>query len=920
MAKAPVFSALLAGILVLMASRGWALTDAELIAVRDGFEARCVATLQNVLAVPYSEVVGVAGKQVYALAALYLDVEPNTANQAVIDAVDEVLNDPCCPASCGLDWQQNLFFRIYSYFNANSSYYPGRLTSTAESKLCEVMWFWLQGQSKVADAETAVSQTWFFRFSENIDIMYDTSSWGAAQVLKDVAPYNTYTCDDGYTIQQHYDAWTEYFKEYLRERAKRGLFVEVAAHSYAKYTLQGIYNFFDFAEDALLSYRAGMLLDLYWADWAHDQINAARGGGKLRIYQDKALPSWDDARGMAGYYLGIGYNGGHAAQMCLATSTHRLPLVVMDIALDIDGRGVYEFKSRRPGLAWLPAPPEAAGKAAVDPNCRIHRYTYATPSYVLGTLMYGKHLLEEWGGASQNRWTGLIFATATDDMIYTQCVPIPEGYANTYNQHWSVQNKNTLIVQRLGSPYSLHTGDMRVYFAPGLTIDEQGGWVLVDNGSAYAAVKPAWGGYTWDDTNWLRVGDNAAPVIIEAAQASDYGDNYATFEAAVLAQTINVNSGVLTYTGLNGSGTFTFYTASTQPPEVNGTPIDYEPNYTFDSPFMHEDWASGIVTISKDSRQKVLDFNTTDVPALCGEWGYHQGDLNKDCYVNIADVAILLSDWLVDLPESPIGLPGVDDGFTKQLWHMDSTFESTGITYVPDDDSVNPGRDRDMRIYRSDVSLVAPGYDGTGYALNIPDIGTGTDLYPVILPNWNIAWDTFKFQGWLAHNPVDGYGQIVFIYDRVSLCIDYDGVSVILAVTPDNATWTSIEATIPNTTDWQYLEAIYDKTDGGIMTLITETETIIENKGIGPIPILPDRPQTYLGNIKGKGWTCYNGKFDDIKLSVASGIPVPCGGFGYPAFDLTEDCNVALDDFAVIAADWNKCSEPNKPGCVNLLP
>ena len=659
-AKARVFAVLLAGILMLSSSRAWALTDAELIAVRDGFGARRDAMLAGQVASPYPDFSGIWGKQDYALAALFLNVELANANQAVIDAVDMVLTNPDCPGACSLHWHQNLFFRIYSYFNANSEYYPGRLTSAAEDKLCQVMWFWLDTQSAVADAEIPTSRTWFVWASENHDIMHDTSSWGAAQVLKDIAPYNTYTCADGYTIQQHYDAWTEYFKEYLRERAKRGLFVEIAAHGYSKYTLQGIYNFYDFAEDDLLSYRAGLLLDLWWADWAHDQINATRSGGKTRIYQVKALPRWDDAMGMAGYYLNIGGTGSHPGQMCMATTTHRLPLVVMDIALDINGRGVYEFKSRRPGRNLVPKPPAAGDAYALDPdNGGIQRYTYTTPTYILGTLMHEKLILDYWSGiSSQNRWMGLIFETGVNDVIYPQCVGLNNG--KTYNQYWSVQNKNTLIVQRLDGTYSHQTGDMRVYFASTLTRSEQDGWVLIDNGTAYAAVKPAWGGYTWDDTNWLRLGDNTAPVIIEAAQACDYMDMYAVFEMAVLDQTIDVTSGVLTYTGLNGSGTFTFYTNSTQPPEVDGTPIDYTPDYTFDSPFMHEDWASGIVTISKDGRRKILDFNSTSVPSQCGEWGYYDSDLNKDCHVNITDVGLLLSEWLVDFSCSGSDYPTYD--------------------------------------------------------------------------------------------------------------------------------------------------------------------------------------------------------------------------------------------------------------------
>ncbi|MCL4217835.1 MAG: hypothetical protein KJ052_12630 [Candidatus Hydrogenedentes bacterium] len=56
-----------------------------------------------------------------------------------------------------------------------------------------------------------------------------------------------------------------------------------------------------------------------------------------------------------------------------------------------------------------------------------------------------------------------------------------------------------------------------------------------------------------------------------------------------------------------GSGSFTFYTESDQLPELNGQPIDLRPDYAFESPFLNEDWASGVVQIAKDDRELVID-------------------------------------------------------------------------------------------------------------------------------------------------------------------------------------------------------------------------------------------------------------------------------------------------------------------------
>ena len=127
---------------------------------------------------------------------------------------------------------------------AASSYFPGRLTAEAETAICEVFWNWVKSQARIHDANP--SRTWWFEGSENHTAMRRTTGWHGAKILKDVAPYNTYIYDDGSTAAEQYAAWVEFHKEYLRERAQRGLLVEIGSTTYVKYSLQGWYNFYDF--------------------------------------------------------------------------------------------------------------------------------------------------------------------------------------------------------------------------------------------------------------------------------------------------------------------------------------------------------------------------------------------------------------------------------------------------------------------------------------------------------------------------------------------------------------------------------------------------------------------------------------------------------------------------------------------------
>ena len=44
---------------------------------------------------------------------------------------------------------------------------------------------------------------------------------------------------------------------------------------------------------------------------------------------------------------------------------------------------------------------------------------------------------------------------------------------------------------------------------------------------------------------------------------------------------------------------------------TNGHPVNYAPKKVFESPFLNADWNSGIVTISKGDRKKVLNFESS---------------------------------------------------------------------------------------------------------------------------------------------------------------------------------------------------------------------------------------------------------------------------------------------------------------------
>jgi len=402
---------------------------------------------------------------------------------------------------------------------------------------------------------------------------------------------------------------------YCLERAKKGLFIEMANDGYNGVLMKGVYNFYDFAEDADLKKLSGCLMDLFWATWAQEQIDGVLGGGKARIYQGggSRATGGRHIQQLAWFYLGIGRAPRiNSPVLSALTSSYRLPLEVIDLALDTEGRGVYEVHQRPLGLVRTGyfGPPDYRMRTDYG---GIHRYAYCTPEFILGTPMLEARPFEDWAMiSSQNRWHGAILAGQRDARVVPQC-EAEEGRV-TYNQQWSVQHKGVLIAQKLRT--SRGAGQMRVWFSrPGLSNRaEVSGWVTVEAEGAYVAVRPARGEYAWAPSEdriageWLCCGDEYSPVVLEVVRKADIA-GYEVFREAVQRTELRWEGEVLRYTGVSGDA-FTFYADASRPPEVNGEGVDYAPTHAFLSPFVQGEWNSGVVTIQKDGRKLVLDFTS----------------------------------------------------------------------------------------------------------------------------------------------------------------------------------------------------------------------------------------------------------------------------------------------------------------------
>ena len=588
---------------------GLALTDAEVAAVIAGFAERRDAMLERQVRDPYPGLRPQSDYQLFAwhkldfaLAALFLGREGPAANVAVREVVARGTGEKIGNGEDRFHWIAPHLCRIHGLFAAD-----GRLEEDAAAGIRAVLRDYLAAETWHSRFQER--DVWTYWGSENHDAQKVCTLWGAAKLLAADPGQAERPLPDGATPAARFAELDAYVKEQFRERVRKGLLAECASPGYSKYTLACWYNYHDFG-DPELKRLAGDALTLWWADWAQEQLAGVRGGAKGRSYQGggSRTAGGDDSLAMAWFYLGIGRaRGAHPGYMCLATSSYRLPPVVVDLALDTAGRGDYEAVSRRPGLA---RPGTAATPHLSQLDVRsggLVRYSFCTPDFIMGSWLLAKRPRADWTAISaQNRWQGVILAGDDPDArIYPQCEGLRNG--KTYNQYWSAQRRGTMVVAKLPDrTHSHQCGDLRLYVAPKLARAAVGPWVFVEAERVWLAARfvadPE--RIAWDDGSWWRCRDASAPLIVEAARRQDFPDAGA-FRADILARRCEIAEGKLAYEGRGGR--IAFDLVGEQLPAIDGQALDLAPPFTFRSPFFEEAWNSGKVVIRKGDRQWSCD-------------------------------------------------------------------------------------------------------------------------------------------------------------------------------------------------------------------------------------------------------------------------------------------------------------------------
>jgi hypothetical protein len=585
--------------------------------------------------------------------------------------------------------------RMYQAFGPGDGPTSGRLTQAAADLILAVLW---ERTLEKNDIHWARARSpWYMDGSENHDLNMVVANYLSSQIFMTApayaervlpnkgtgggsaywfhtakgdirfhGPYGGALLADGgsYVAKDHYAAWGTHLKAIIRERARKGFFLEQASPSYMKYTLGFLQDVYEFSDDPEMKELTRSLLDLVWATWAVETLHGQRGGAKTRDHLTLNVRS-DSMYTMAKFLFG-GMMGGGQAYYQLPAMDYELPEIVWQLALDRQALGEFAAVTRaigeEPGV--LPRRPGLERTLDLGAEHRMFRYAWVTPEYILGAQM--DHPLAVHSHLSPtSRLHGLNFAKHPDARVF------PYGVVRDATGNWklqgragimarTVQHRNVLISQQSRGylqvnpewypQRSLRAERLGIYISPQVDrVEERGGWIFIEAGDAFAAVRIVEGvynasdaagestafvtyrasepiheplredSYEWNRERTLVVArDDFSPIIWDCSSRRHYPD-LETFMRAVLANRLELIKTVvpgwyrLVYHGTGAeAATLHLNMANNEIPTINGQPLDYTPPQLFDSPFVQSTYNSGVIRLQAGALGHVIDFQTTE--------------------------------------------------------------------------------------------------------------------------------------------------------------------------------------------------------------------------------------------------------------------------------------------------------------------
>jgi hypothetical protein len=539
-------------------------------------------------------------------------------------------------------WRAFHWARLGLLFGKHGVHRPGAMSPEAEQALKEILWDYVRTRASAEILDPA--NDWKLWKSENHHLQAWASLWASLQLLGGDPEFRGRALHDGSTVAEAKKAIDAYFKRWIRNRAATGLFVEANSPTYTKYSLGGFYNMADLANDAELRQLAREFLDLFWTQWALEQVEGVRGGSRHRSYAGGQSIVDDGSQHYAWYIFDLpGKPPMHPAAWIGATSSYYPPAFLVNLFGDRKSLGAWQSTTRLPGLldpsrdstpnfTSDPSHPfhNRRGVNHLDPtNSSILRQTYSTPDFVSGFSMVKPLPKEEWSGmSSQNRWDGVVFSGKDAPRIFFQPALLQRGTGSHYNANWSVADKGAAIVQRLPGSDAV---DQRVFFSTALEISESHGWIFAESDAAYVALRVIDGGWRWEDDHaelwreknkfrpglgrWLVAENWSSPIVFEVARKTDF-ESFGAFRQSVKTNPLDLQEGVLEYRSQHYDTLLSLPIHQQSAPRVNGQPIDYENSPAYAGDVLVSDQDADHIIFQSNGTRHEFDFGPKAVEAV----------------------------------------------------------------------------------------------------------------------------------------------------------------------------------------------------------------------------------------------------------------------------------------------------------------
>lgn len=502
--------------------------------------------------------------------------------------------------------------RAFLLFHSRSEHFPGRLTPETEAAMKKYFFGRCDNQDQsfkqwkeqgYSVKDLVPGKAFAMALHANKPMNFTSRDYLALGVLKDDPEYKDKKFTAGDTVTERYHAWNAYFSEFLHDWALNGLWVELGSTSYEYHTYPSFINLADLAPDPEVRKRARMYLDLCLVEAQQISIADLRAGSKSRAKKGGLGSNFNPYLHMI-----YGERGRPLYHAPIAASTYQAPEAAILLHKLGSPAPAFEIANRQAGEIENLVRKHTERNLLIDSH--MVNYGYRTPEYLMGCSMYDPNRI--YGHGCEGRWSGIVFRNRA-------IVSLP-AYTG---EKWNVQSRDVMITQKRHGAY--YTGAVRIDLTSGFEKVERDGWVLLDNGQAYAAIKIVTGGYTWNDPIRGSIGlnDNYSPIIIQTGRSADYG-SFAAFQEAILKAPLNLVFAAgadrklkkVEYTGPNSSRIE--FLLDTDPfilPTIDGKPIDLELADNYRSPYLQSRKGSELITVRYGERSWAYDFGKNTVIA-----------------------------------------------------------------------------------------------------------------------------------------------------------------------------------------------------------------------------------------------------------------------------------------------------------------